>query len=126
MANKQLELAVRPRLEIKIEDKQYTVEYPLSAVIAAEEKAGRSLKSLSEWFEIKLTEVAHVLHAGVVKHHPEVSFAEIEKFCEELGAEGVLAVRHALICLNFPRTMEEIAKRQQSGASPNGQSAGGQ
>jgi hypothetical protein len=94
-------------------------------VIAAETSLGRSLKSLSEWFELKWQDIAHVLHAGMSKHHPEVTLEEVKTFCDDLGAEGVLAIRHALICLNFPLTMGAVAKRQAAG-SPNVPSAGGQ
>ena len=115
-----LELAVRPRLELHIGDgKKYTVEYPVTAVVAAEKASGKSLKSLADWFDLTWNDVAPVLHSGLAKHHPEATLEEVTAFCEDLGAEGVLEVRHALICLNFPRTMERIETARRSNASPN-------
>jgi hypothetical protein len=118
-----LELATKPLLLLKKDAEEvFTVEFPLSAVVAAEEKLGRSLKWVSDWYELKWTEVPTVLHAGLLKHHPEVTLETITAFCEELGAEGVLEVRHALICLNFPRTIQKVM----SNTSPNVPSGGAQ
>ena len=43
-----IESAVIPSLTLKVEGQEYTIEFPLSVVIQAEEKTGRSLKSLAD------------------------------------------------------------------------------
>jgi hypothetical protein len=114
-----LQLETRPLLEIRLgEDRTYMVEYPVTAVVAAEKASGKTLKSVAEWFDLDLLDVAPVLHAGLAKHHPDVSLDEIKALCENLGAEGVLEIRHALIQLNFPLTMGKIEKARRS-KSPN-------
>jgi hypothetical protein len=114
--DKTLEIAVKPRLILKAGNKEYTVEYPLSAVVRAEANCNRSLKCLADWFQLEWTDVHRVLHAGI---SPEVSAEDIRQLCEDLGAEGVLEIRHALMCLNFPRTMERCEAAAQKGISPN-------
>jgi len=113
---------------VKTEDREYTVEYPLSSVIKAEVAVGHSLKSLADWFDIKWEEVHLILHAGIVGSvaPPEeargavgVTVEEIRKLCEDLGAEGVLEIQHALTRLNFPRTLEKCEAQIRGQKSPN-------
>lgn len=124
--NNVLELAVKPRLVLKLEGKELTLEYDIPAVIQAEEDLKQSLKSLTEWFALKWDAVPVLLHAGLKKHHPEMTLVDMEHFCNELGTEGVLEVLHALICLNFPRAMARAEAALRKGtASPNAAGAGG-
>ena len=122
-----VERAVKPTLVLLVEGKEYTVEYPLSSVIKAETKLGRSLKSPADWFCAKAEDLPALLEAGLGKHHPELTTEEVQAICEGIGPETYTEVTEALGALNFPhflaRYQEGLEKARKGGALPNAQSA---
>lgn len=111
--------AVIPSLLLKLDDSQsYTVEYPLSAVIAAEEKLGRSLKAAADWFCAPAKDVPALLEAGLRRHHPDITPEEVQSICDRLNAEAYTELTEALGALNFPawlaRFKENLAKDPKS------------
>lgn len=100
--------AVIPTLNLVVEDKSYTVEFPLSAVVKAEHITGKSLKSLNDWFNLQPIDVPAVLEAGLLKAHPDVTAEEISAICDRLNPEALDEVLYALCKLAFPRRMAAI------------------
>jgi hypothetical protein len=118
-----LESAVIPSLTLKVDSREYTVEFPLSAIVQAEDKTGRSLKSLSDWFQVPTKDIPAILQAGLSKHHPDVKPEDITAICDRLNPEALDEVQYALCKLAFPRSMAALEERNAKGlASPNGQS----
>jgi hypothetical protein len=121
-----IESAVIPRLALKVDGREYRVEFPLSAVIKAEEKTGRSLKSLADWFTLSAKDVPAVLEAGLSKHHADVKEADIQAICDRLNPEALDEILYALCKLAFPRRMSAIEEERAKGkTSPNAQSGDG-
>jgi hypothetical protein len=117
-----LEAAVIPSLLLTVGDVSYTVEFPLTAVIQAEEKTGKSLKSLNEWFNLQAKDVPAVLAAGLSKHHPDIEPGAVQAICDTLNPEALDEVLYALCKLAFPRRMAFIEEHSAKGkTSPNGQ-----
>jgi hypothetical protein len=114
-----VECAVIPNLNLQVAGKEYTVEFPLSAVIVAESKLGRSLKSFQEWWEMKAEDVPVILQAGLSKHHPNVTPEDIQAICNQLNPESVNIVRYALCKLAFPRVMARWEASRKGSTSPN-------
>jgi hypothetical protein len=115
--------AVIPSLLLKVEERDYTVEFPLSAVILAEEKLGRPLKSLQDWFSLASKDIPAVLQAGLQKHHPDIQPGDVTRICDTLNPEALDEVLYALCKLAFPRRMaalEESIAKGKGTASPNG------
>jgi hypothetical protein len=121
MASK-IESAVIPSLVLEVEDREYIVEFPLSAVIEAEEQTGKPLKSLGDWFVLASKDVPAVLHAGLAKRHPDITPEQIQDICDRLNPEALDEVLYALCKLAFPRRMaalEESRAKATKGTSPN-------
>lgn len=115
-----LECAVIPSLSLVVGEHLYTVEFPLPAVIQAEEQIGRSLKSLSDWFALQAKDVPDILRAGLLKHHPDIKSEEIQAICDQLNPEALDEVLYALCNLAFPRRMALIEENRVKGkTSPN-------
>lgn len=120
-----LEAAVIPSLALTVGGGTYTVEFPLSAVIQAEEKLGRSLKNPSDWFNLASKDVTAVLEAGLSKHQPDIAAKLAVDIGGALNPEALDEVQYALVKLAFPRyvaKLEELqAKAREAGgtASPN-------
>jgi hypothetical protein len=117
-----IESAVIPALTLKVEGREYTVEFPLSAVIKAEEKLGRSLKSPKEWFEVPSRDIPALLEAGLSKHHKDVTPEELQSICDRLNPEALDEVLYALCRLAFPKyvaVLEENLAKARAGTSPN-------
>lgn len=119
-----LEAAVIPTLLLKVSGREYTVEFPLSAVIQAEEKTGRNLKSLSDWFALPTRDIPAILAAGLSKHHPDVTEDELRDICDALNPEALDEVQYALCKLAFPRSMTRLEETRGKGKIvPNALSA---
>lgn len=115
-----LECAVIPSLSLVVGEFLYTVEFPLTAVIKAEEKIGRSLKSLTDWFNLQAKDVPAVLEAGLSKHHPDIQPGTIQSICDQLNPEALDEVLYALCNLAFPRRMALIEENRLKGKTgPN-------
>lgn len=126
MKNKTIEAAVIPNLSLKVGGKEYVVEFPLSALIRAEEKTGHSLKSLKDWFDLSSKDVPAVLQAGLSKHHANVTAEDVQAICDALNPEALDEVMYALCKLAFPRRMADLeAKTAKGKPSPNVQSGDG-
>jgi len=125
---KVLELAVRQPLTLKVDGVDYTVEFPLSSVVIAEEKIGRGLKSPADWFGLPDKDIPAVLEAGLIKHHADKAGEIARLVCDALGPESSAEFTEALGAMAFPRFLarykENLAKIQAKGgtASPNGPS----
>ncbi len=118
-----IEAAVIPSLALRVAGKEYTVEFPLSALIRAEEKTGHSLKSLKDWFDLSSRDVPAVLEAGLSKHHADIKPEDVQAICDALNPEALDEVLYALCKLAFPRRMAELeAKTAKGTPSPNVQS----
>jgi hypothetical protein len=101
-----IESAVIPSLTLKVDGKEYTVRFPLSAIIRAEEKIKKSLKYFVEWHELAPSDVPLVLEAGIAENHGDVT-AEIAAICERLNPEALYEIRYALCKLSWPRAMAD-------------------
>lgn len=110
-----LESAVIPSLTLKVDSREYTVEFPLSAIIQAEEKTGRSLKSLADWFNVQTKDIPALLEAGLSKHHPDVKPEDVQAICDRLNPESLDEVQYALCKLAFPRFMARIEEAKAKG-----------
>jgi hypothetical protein len=86
----------------------YTLAFPLAAVIDAEEKLGRSLKTPADWFNAPAKDVPVLLRAGLAKHHPSISEHEVAAITDELTPEAVIEITNALGTLAFPRFVEKF------------------
>jgi hypothetical protein len=126
-----LELAVRQPLMLIAGGREYTIEFPLPAVIAAEEKLGRSLKTPADWLCAPAKDIPSLLAAGLMKHHPDVTAEDIAIICDDLGPEACTEFTEALGAVAFPRflarykeNLEKIQKRAAEGKpSPKALSA---
>jgi hypothetical protein len=122
-----LKTAVTPHLTLEVDEKKYLVEFPLPAVITAEEKIGRSLKSPADWFCAPAKDVPALLEAGLSRHHPDVTAEDIQAICDRLNPEAYAEVTEALGALAFPRFTarykENLEKLQAKGQSPKAESA---
>jgi hypothetical protein len=120
--NNVVELAVKRPLILKTNGREYTIEYPLSAVIKAEEKLGRSLKTPADWFGAPAKDIPALLEAGLSKHHPEVTEAEVQAICDELSPEAYTEFTEAIGAVAFPRWLakfkENLEKLKTKAASP--------
>lgn len=115
-----VETAVIPVLTLKAGGKDYLVEFPLTAVIKAEEKLGRSLKSFQEWWDMRAQDIPSVLEAGLSKHHPEVTPEQMQAICDGLNPESLNVLRYAMCKLAFPKVMERWEESRLKGnTSPN-------
>lgn len=100
-----VELAAIPSLLLTVDGREYTVEFPLSSVLFAEEKLGRPLKTLQDWFGLECKDIQGVLVAGLRKHHARESenVDVAARICETLNPEALDEVQYALCKLAFPR-----------------------
>ena len=119
-----MESTVIPSLLLKVEDREYIVEFPLSAVIEAEEATGRSLKSLGDWFDLKSKDVPALLQAGLRKHNDGVNVLDVaQEICDRLNPEALDEVLYAMCKLAFPRRMAALEESREKAAkgvkSPN-------
>lgn len=116
-----IKLAVRPTLNLSVDGKLYRVDFPLSAVVLAEEKTGRSLKGPADWYGSPAKDLPALLAAGLTRHHPEITEAEVAAICDRLDPEAIGSVTEALGALAFPRwtrnyhaNMEKLRKAGQA------------
>jgi hypothetical protein len=101
---------------------EYTLAYPIPAVIQAEKATGKDLKSLTGWFNLETKDMPAVIEAGLVKHHPDLKPGEFQSIVDNLTLESLDEIHYALCKLAFPKTMAEVeARRAQS--LPNAPSA---
>lgn len=74
-----------PTLEIKIDEKIYTLEYNNKAYVQIEEKLNCGVLEIYNKInetKLKLTEYQEVLYAGLAKHHSKEEIAEVKKVLE--------------------------------------------
>ena len=114
---------VFPVFKLNVDNREYTVCFPVSAVIKAEETIGHSLKSLKDWIGLEIKHLGALLLAGLSKHHPDVSIDLVNQILDCLTPEAVDQVHYALCKLAFPKAMAAIEEQQQAKskgeASPN-------
>jgi hypothetical protein len=119
-----IQSAVIPSLLLKVNGEtaqEYVVEFPLPAVIEAEEKVGHSLTTVQDWFCLKPKDIPIVLEAGLRKHHPDVTAETVQAICANLNPEALDEVHYALCKLAFPRIMaaiEQAKKDEAEGKAP--------
>jgi hypothetical protein len=120
-----VELAVKQPLILKTAEKEYLIEYPLSAVIKAEEKLGRSLKTPADWFGAPAKDIPALLEAGLSKHHPDVTPEEIQAICDGLSPEAYTEFTEAIGAVAFPRWLARFKENLEKlkGTSPKVPSA---
>lgn len=120
-----LEFAVTPHLLLRIGEKEYRIEFPLTAVIQAEAKIGRSLKNPGDWFGAAAKDIPALLEAGLSRHHPDVAQAEVFAICDQLNPEAYAEFAEALGTLAFPRFTarykENLEKLKAKGAAKEGE-----
>jgi hypothetical protein len=92
----------RPRLELLVAGKRYVIQFSLHALISAEEKVGHSLRKPQDWFGAPAKDIPALLEAGLSKHHPEVTSAEVRAFCDTFNAEMCATVTEAFGAIAFP------------------------
>ncbi len=90
-------------MTLSVDGVPYTLEFPLSAVVKAEEKIGRSLKSPGDWFTAPAKDIPALLEAGLSRHHPDVTPEAIAAICDRLDPESYATFAEALGALAFPR-----------------------
>jgi hypothetical protein len=98
-----LESAVKQPFLLRVDGKEYTIEFPLAAVAQAEEKLNRSLKTPVDWFTAPAKDIPALLAAGLAKRHPEVKAEDVAAICDALGPEAITEVTEALGALAFPK-----------------------
>lgn len=119
-----IESAVIPSLLLKVDEREYIVEFPLRAVAAAEAEIGRPLRCLQDWFSLQAKDIPAVLAAGLEKHHARAEgprpLAIASEICDRLNPEALDEVAYALCKLAFPRRMAAIEKDlEKEKKSPN-------
>ena len=117
-----LELAVCPTMGLQIDGTEYVLEFNLAATIQAEEKLGRSLKSPGDWFTASAKDIPALLEAGLSRHHPDVTPAEITAICDRMSPEMCGTFAEALGALAFPRftaRFKENLERMQKAGGPD-------
>lgn len=115
-----IKTAVQQVLKLVAGDKEYTVEFPLTSVMKAEDKLGRSLKGPSDWFGAQTKDIPVLLWAGLLKHHPDVDLEDAQEICEGFNAEMCAEVLDALGALNFPKWLERFKESlEKSKKRPN-------
>lgn len=115
-------LTLRIKTDDDAEPREYTLAFPISAVMAAEKATGKDLKSLNGWLSLETKDFATVIEAGLAKFHPNIDAGELSAIIESLTLEALDEVHFALCKLTFPRLMAEIESRKGS-QSPNLESA---
>jgi hypothetical protein len=115
-----IQSAVIPSLLLNVGDRAYTVVFPLSAIVRLEDKLGRSLKTLQDWLSVPAKDIPALIEAGLSKHHPDVTAAEITAICDCLNPEALDEIQYALCSLAFPRMMARIEANRAKALSPNG------
>jgi hypothetical protein len=121
MSNTNLvELVVKQPLILKTAEREYVIEFPLSAVIKAEEKLGRSLKAPADWFGAPAKDIPALLEAGLSKHHPDVTPEEIQAICDGISPEAYTEFTEAIGAVAFPRWLARFKENLEKlkGTSP--------
>ena len=122
MSSITLQSAIFPTLKLSVDDKEYTLCFPIPAVIAAEEASGHSLKTLHDWLNIEIKHIPAVIRAGLSKYHAQISETEVQNIIGNLTPEAVDEVHYALCKLAFPRAMALLESKAKETSSPNAQS----
>jgi hypothetical protein len=118
-----------PVLKVLVGPLEYTLCYPVSAVIKAEEATKLSLKNLNDWLKIESRNIPAILAAGFIKYHsdlqPDAMLALAQSIFETLTPEALDQLHYMLCKLAFPKAMEALETRASGKAnavSPNVQS----
>lgn len=96
---------------------QYKLVYDYAAIKAAEDTTGIDLKDVREWSKVKSQHMPALVHAGLRRHHPEVTVDDVNRF---LSPASQTAIQDAIFELLFPGLIAKIqeAKSKES-QSPN-------
>jgi hypothetical protein len=112
---KTIEASAIPSLLLKVDGKDYTVTYPLSAVAQLEEQLQRPLRTPQGWLGLPAKDLPAVLAAGLSKHNDADTARTVAAAVSEgLNPEGLCEVLYALAKLAFPKVMEDIEQRTKS------------
>jgi hypothetical protein len=126
----ELRSEVFPTLKLIVDSAEYTLCYPISSVVKAEETVGHSLKTLRDWLSLETKHLGTVVKAGLEKFHSDLSVAELEKIADYLTPEILDPLHYALCKLAFPKAMAIVeeratAKSVESAPLPNEQGSDG-
>jgi len=105
---------------------EYKLVYDYRAIARAEESVKVDLKSFEAWKKITSAMTPQLVHAGLAKHHPEVTLDQIQ---DKLNPGVQRPLQEALFDALFPGVMDTIRKlraeeekSRATGASPNAES----
>lgn len=126
-----LDIAVAAPLAVTVDDRVYTVEFPLPSVVALEKAIKRSMKTAQDWFKISTAELPDVLWAGLLKHHQDDALRVASLICNGLNPEAIETTIDAVCAAAWPEAMrkyqeivEKLKARAEQGLPlPNVQSA---
>jgi hypothetical protein len=97
----------------------YKLTYDYAAIKRAEDSTGVDLKDFKEWSKIKSSHTPALVHAGLHRHHSEVTLEQVTGF---LHPATQVAVQNAIFELLFPGLREKIEAAQTKEAQlPNAQ-----
>jgi plasmid stability protein len=126
-----LEIGVKQRQLLRVDDRDFAIVFPLPIVAELEETLGRSMKIPADWLRIKTAEVRDILEAGLKTYHPDEAAATADAVSKGLDPEQIETVIAALCAAACPKAMAHLEKeiekaraRARKGlALPNAQSA---
>jgi hypothetical protein len=110
-----LEIVKGPRLQLKLEGRDYTLVFNMPIVAALGETLKRSMTSAPDWWRIQPKELPSVLRAGLETHHADDMEAVVEAIC---GADGAGPEVHemtieALCAANWPEATRRYNEERQ-------------
>lgn len=115
-----------PILKVVLGPLTYTICFPVSAVIKAEEATKIPLKNLNDWLKIESRHIPAILAAGFIKYHsdlqPEAMTSLAHSIFESLTPEALDQLHYLLCKLAFPKAIAALESRgsgKADAASPN-------
>ena len=118
MSTIEVKSAVIPHIDLVINDvneqgeaitKTFKLVYDYRAIARAEDSIGVDLKSFEAWKELKSSMTPKLVHAGLAKHHPEVT---LEYLLDVLNPSVQRSLQEALFEYLFPGVMDAMRKAQ--------------
>jgi hypothetical protein len=88
----------------------YKLQYDYAALKQFEDVAGIDLKDVAQWKNVKSHMMPALVHAGLGRHHPEITINEVAGF---LHPSTQTAVQDAVFELIFPGLIDKIREAQE-------------
>lgn len=104
-----VELNVKRPALIRLSDgREFSLTFPLAAVIELETKLGRNMRNALDWLKITPSELPAIIAAGLTSKYENASEVA-DEIVDHLDAESVEQVIEGMCWAAFPRAMEGFA-----------------